>query len=470
MGALPWFKDTNFIGALRKREYLGQGNRLCMSEGVYLYLHELWQDGVQQGSMATLEDWRALLEFWQGQGKDLRHLEIPPELAEKLGVPLNVTKRPEVKEDSEEDMPRARKMDQGVVVNIPAPQQQDTMQNFKWKKRKVFDGTSCGHVECNHISAGYILGTRSTKDGKNGQIWYGPACVACCRKYHPSLMPMPLSELASQRNGASDLALILDLEVGEVLKRLDAAGVDDKGRRLEPLELPDTETAASLLAAPTTNLQAGVLPDGTEVEFRKYDITVGVPLKSISEKTAEAQSALAALAQFEIQTQEQMDYASQYAQRVLALDAELEKQRKAIAKPFADAAIAQQKPFKFCHKLFMEVVEILKKKIDEAYVRAGQVKQLAYTQAEQALVSGDMQAVSAATQQAAAADITLSKGISRRSSIKWEIVNPALVPQELCSMLPDPAKIQWAVDNGYYQLGEGIRVWEEGTIAAQKAL
>jgi len=40
-----WTQDAAFIAALAKRGYLVGGRRV-MADGVYLYLYELWCDGV----------------------------------------------------------------------------------------------------------------------------------------------------------------------------------------------------------------------------------------------------------------------------------------------------------------------------------------------------------------------------------------------------------------------------------------
>jgi len=44
-----WAQDAAFIAALTKRGYLVNHKRV-MPDGVYLYLHELWCDGVQHGA------------------------------------------------------------------------------------------------------------------------------------------------------------------------------------------------------------------------------------------------------------------------------------------------------------------------------------------------------------------------------------------------------------------------------------
>lgn len=47
-----WRKCEPFVAALLEREYVrreGEGLHLCMADGIYLYLYELWQDGAHEG-------------------------------------------------------------------------------------------------------------------------------------------------------------------------------------------------------------------------------------------------------------------------------------------------------------------------------------------------------------------------------------------------------------------------------------
>jgi hypothetical protein len=52
-----WRDCKPFVKALLKREYLSQDSEgelhLSMSDGIYLYLYELWQDGVVRPSGST---------------------------------------------------------------------------------------------------------------------------------------------------------------------------------------------------------------------------------------------------------------------------------------------------------------------------------------------------------------------------------------------------------------------------------
>lgn len=45
-----WQDCKPFVKALRDREYIGPDGTLLMHSGHYLYLYELWQNGVEHGS------------------------------------------------------------------------------------------------------------------------------------------------------------------------------------------------------------------------------------------------------------------------------------------------------------------------------------------------------------------------------------------------------------------------------------
>ena len=432
MSSEPWRADKPFVAALLKREYLSKKEKPVMSAGVYLYLHELWCDGVEQGKMATLEDWQAVLEYWRGQGRDLKHLEIPPELAVALGVPLTVTVAKREVDMTEQDT-----------------ETESFSTELKWKKRKEFDGKSCGIQGCNNKPDGYIAGKRATKESKNGRLWYGPACKACVSKAHPSLTPMSLAELAHQRNGASDLALVMDLEVGDVLKRLDSAGIDENGRLLKDALAADA-------------IDETVEPLHPHIE--SFAIALSIPYDDMLAKKTEAEGTIVALQEFHITNQEQMDYASTYLARVKGLYKEIEAQRKDVSKPFRKQVEEIQKLFTPALERLLEVENLLKLKIQEGLARAQQAQQEAFVQTERALATGNLAQAAEAAQQAVASDVTLSKGVHTTSKLRFEVVSPADVPAWAWS--PDPAKIQAAIDAGWTEI-PGVRIFAQETVVSR---
>jgi hypothetical protein len=404
-----------------------------------------------------IESWRVVVEHWRAQGRDLRHLEVPPELASLLGVPLEVTKerRRDDDEEGDDDMTRAAATDdteyRGSAKGEP-----------KWKKRREFDGDDCGYQGCTRKADGYVVGTRSTKEGKSGRIWFGPACLKCVRKWHDTLVPLTLAQLAQQRKGASDLATVLDLEVGEVRRRLEAAGIDENGNTIggAPPAAPEAPQSTALVPANGHAAAPPADPNGPQ----PFTVLVKVPFDAITAIVTEMGQTLVNLAPFEIMSQEQMNYASSYLQRLKGLANQIELHRKEIAKPFQLQVKKIKQYFDPADKALSEVEALLKRKILEAYERARLAQAASFQQAETAIAQGDTTGAAIATQQAVAADMTLAPGISTRSTIKWEIVDPSKLPAWAWS--PDPQKIQQAVDMGHRQI-DGVRIWEEPILAAR---
>jgi hypothetical protein len=403
--------------------------------------------------LTDIEAWRVVVELWRSQKKDLKYLEVPPEIASQLGVPLEFARRRRVEEDGEE-MTMASKKSNGSSESVAY--QGSATNEPVWKKRREFDGTTCGYVGCTRAANGYVQGTRSTKDGANGRLWFGPACTPCVRVWHPTLSPMSLAQLAAQRTGASDLAGILDLEVGEVLKRLDAAGIDERGQSLGG--------QVSHVHAPPQLAVPDVSGTALVAEQQEYTIAVVVPFGDIEAVRSEMAQTLVNIAGFTITNQEAMDYASRYLQRVKGLSNEIDAARKAISKPFRKQVETIQEYFKPALDALSEVEKGLKSRIQAGYQLAQQTQAAAFQAAGAALAAGNTQQAGLATQSAIAADIALPKGLSMRTRLRWEVVDPSQVPGPLWSI--DPVKIDAAIDAGHRQI-PGVRIWEDQSIAAR---
>lgn len=484
-----------------------------------------------------IEVWRPVVELWKSQGKDLRHLEVPPELASQLGVPLELTRRREIVEDDDiededtmakktakqtkkkADTRTAKKRTRPAIVTetaseptpvatapvvgtevplastVAAPPQLVQAQaaaggeyqgsaagEKKWKKRSQFDGDSCGYAGCTKKSAGYIVGVRSTKEGERDRrtIWFGPACVSCVREWHPTLLPMTLAELAFQRNGASDLAAVLDIEVGEVHKRLAAAGVDEKGRPLGG-QGDNTMNGAPQPMQPQQQMQQPQQQQpGTGIVAREehHTVVVNVPYDVLAATRQEMATTAAALVPFVIRTQDAMDYASGYLQRVKGLYNHIDELRKALARPFKQVVEQIQEHCKPVLADLQAVELTIKGKIDEAYQWSQQQAAQSFQAAQTAVAAGNPQGVAIATQQAMEADLSLSKGVSMRPTVKFEIIDATQLHASFWS--PDMAKIKAAIDsipldqlqatlNAGYTPFAGVRVWVENTVAARAA-
>lgn len=342
------------------------------------------------------DTWDVLIGFWTKQGRDIAFLNVPSTILQQREARMIETKP-------------------------------------TWKKKKFFDGTECGYSNCKNPAEGYIAETtRPTKGGAS--LWFGPACTPCVRRWHDTLTPMPLADLARQRNGASDLAVVLDVEVGEVLRRLQAAGIDERGQPLAP----------GMALAVAEN--------------------VAVPVPTLDAIVVETSEVLAFLNTFHVMNQQQMDMASGWLQDVKVKWATIEAQRKHYAKPLQDKIKEVQAYFKPALELLAGAESILKQKISEGALRAQAAQQAALAAAHQALQQGDMQGVAIATQGVQASDVSLTPGVSMRPIVRFEITDPGLLPPVFWS--PDPVKVQGAIDAGHREI-PGVRIWEEQSVASR---
>lgn len=506
-----------------------------------------------------IETWRVVVEHWKSQGRDLAHLEVPPELALQLGVPADKTRErrnDSVEEDldSEDQMAKknakqtkkstkvvstkkpttkkrtAPKVETAQAASEPTPVATETLpvgpspQAFstagmgatgptnthtpageyqplssalvppnpnepKWKKRSTFTGDDCGYSGCARRSDGYVPGIRSTKEGERDQrsLWFGPACISCVRKYHPDMKPLTLAELAHQRNGVSDLALALDIEVGDVHKRLLAAGIDEKGRPLN---------GQAQVQGQGDNMQQNHVPQAQAPQIvdpnapppaqypivaaqqEQHSIAVVVPYDVLAGTRQEMATTMLNLASFYIRSQPQMDYASSYMQRVKGLWKEIDELRKSMARPFNEVVDRIQEHFKPALADLKAVEADIKSRIDEGMAWATQQAAQSFQAAQQALATGNQQGVALATQQAMSADLSLSQGVSMRPKICFEISDPSQLPGNFWS--PDRAKVQEALNamdqtqlhntlNAGYTPIAGCRVWIENTVASRAA-
>jgi hypothetical protein len=409
----------------------------------------------------NLDDWRALIDHWRDQTRDIRHLDIPANIAATLGIEL----------PKEIDM-----TDESTAEHEPL--------GAKWKKKKYFDGSTCGLKDCKRAPDGYVCDTKPTKGNPNGHLWFGPACKKCLEKLgYPVEAIIPLKELARQRGGASDLALVLDIEVGEALKRLAAAGIDEQGNtpvdQTEETPPPVVETISGPIVTPppgegscgqTHSVEAGgqlALPDNGAApsEAIVATPTIQMPTTVLVAHDTEAQGVIAFLQTFHVVDQPSMDNASLWVKEVKKKWNHLDETRKALGKPLREGLEQIQGYFKPAQDALKKAESILKAKIAEGNQRAQQAQQQALAAAQQAHATGNMQGTIAAAQQAATADVALPQGISQQMVVKFEVVDPSQLPGQYWS--PDSNLIQAAINAGWRQI-PGVRIWEEPQISARQ--
>ena len=357
-----------------------------------------------------------------------------------------------------------------------ATQQSDTSDGKpNWRRQKYFTADFCGYEGCANNADGYVADTRPTKGGED-RLWFGPVCIVCVRKWHPTLNPISLAELARQRNGASDLAVILDVEVGEVQKRLFKAGIDERGVPLgqgEPQPPRDVE-GLPLHSAPVNREALGQVSQPAEVVAEvppgaiivTQPVHIPVPtLKSIYEEGA---GFIASLQQFHIYDQAGMDLANTFVKEIKLKWQAVEKLRKQTTKPLRAKYKEAQAYFTPVLNLLAQCERILKTKITEGDERARQTQQNALHAAQTAFQQGDVAGVALATQQAVAAEVALPQGTSIRGRVRWEYADFSKLPADFWSWQPDANKVQAAIDAGYRDI-PGLRIWEDPIVAVRTA-
>lgn len=374
----------------------------------------------------------------------------------------------------------------------------------KWKKKRYFDGSTCGLVGCKRAPDGYVCDTKPTGKEKDkvGRLWFGPACKKCMVKLgHNEGSVIPFKELARQRGGASDLALVLDIEVGDVLKRLEAAGIDEQGSTIggepqvgvaqpgveqppvgpetglapgQPLVIPPPEQPTP---TPAANTGAGA-PVGAQLTIPEpapnngapaglavvTAPSVQMPTEVIQGELVEANGVLAQLAVFHVVDQKTMDDASGWLKEVKKKWNALDETRKALGRPLRDALEEIQTYFNPPLNALKKAETLFKQKISEGSARALQAQQAALDAAQQALQAGNTPGVAIASQAAAAADVELPRGISQRMITKFEIVDVTQLPAWAWS--PDANKVQAAINMGWTEI-PGVRIWQEPSISAR---
>ena len=414
------------------------------------------------------EEWSGLIDYWIQDGRDIKHLHIPQDVADALGIELPPKEETDMTDDATE------------TTDTPAATEPTEDNLFQFKKKKLFDGAECGLRGCNRklpIEGSYISGIKPTKGGGD-RLWYGPACVECVTQAHSGLTPDTLAQLAHQRNGKSDLALILDIEVGDVERRLAAAGTDENGRPLEASAIQQTTMG---------NYVAGLTPPTGE--FLAQVQPTAIPTDHLATTSNKTQALLVDLGAWHIHDQVGMDWAGvllngKKGQRnpddtlvdpvgdpdVVGIKSQwkdLDEMRKALGKPYRDKTAEIQTHFNPVLNQLAQAEGIIKQKISEGQQRANAAQQAALQQAQAAHAVGNMQAAGQAAQQVAATDVALPQGVHQRQPIvNYAVMDPNAVPAEYWSV--DPAKIQAGLARGVRQI-PGVRIWEEPSLQARQS-
>jgi hypothetical protein len=402
-----------------------------------------------------LEEWRSLIDHWLLQKRDILHLEIPLDVAQQLGIKL-----------SEEDMARrGQRTAQSKVVEIENDAPAAAGETPTWKRKAFFDGLTCGLSGCSRDASGYIAGTKPTGKDKKA-VWFGPVCEPCCTKWNPALHPYKLSELLINRSH-SELALLLDVEVGELKSRL----------AKEP-PLPATSRAAQADAdqaafhagratgvgqavATAIAIQEHVTP----AEIVLVTEEVRIPKAFIEQAKTWASGWRAYMRTAQLNSQEDLDNTSLFLKQLKGYAKTMDETRAALGAPLRAKLAEIQDAFRDGLGELSQLEVETKKVLDAGITRAKQVIEASFQAAQQAYQQGNVPAVAQATQMASHYDFRMPQGLQSRKVVKWEYTNIAELPPELWSWVPDGNKVQAAVDMGHRQI-PGVRVWEENQMSS----
>lgn len=401
-----------------------------------------------------LDDWSALVDFWRDQDRDLRHLGVPAGVAKQLNLPMEIVMTEEHNTPEEGTAPSGQMPnDPQGNPGAPAPK--------AFKKKRYFPEDKCGFVKCSRAADGYVVGTKPT--GKDKSIlWYGPACTKCVRTWHDTMVPLTLAELAYQRNGVSDLALILDVEVGEVKRRLEAAGVDENGVKIIDF------TRATEQPTPSPDEVAQAAAEQTEVVTPQESMaltvaSVTIPTDRLTALEADVDQRYALAFPYEVADQAGMNWAGEQLRYIKGVIKDLDAERLGAGKQLRERLQEIQDYYNPVLGKLASLEGLLKAKIKDGNDRMAAQNAMALAAAQQAYATGDQAALASATQAAVQADVSLPQGVSARTIKQWRIVDASQVPFEMYTI--DPAKIQAAVDAGY-QI-PGVEIYEESTLAAR---
>jgi hypothetical protein len=293
---------------------------------------------------------------------------------------------------------------------------------ISWKNKKVYPLDTCTVLECVSPADGFM----STITPKG--LRFRAICLKCSLKY-TTHKPISAQELAQQRTGVEDLALVLDSTPERVRELLDEERLSDRGERiLVPGEAP-LELVSSPRGVSDDGASTAVVPKNDPDVAQAKPVAV-IPRERLIEAEQEAQTALAALQNFHIRDQAGMDLAANIVKTTKLRWEEIEDLRKTAKKPL-DAAVKEvQNAFKPALEALSAIETLLKARMLEGQRRIHAAQDEALRVALSAFQQGDAHTAALATQQAQAASVSLPQGISVRPQIRFTVTNINIVPRE----------------------------------------
>ena len=210
--------------------------------------------------------------------------------------------------------------------------------------------------------------------------------------------------------------------------------------------------------APTPTLEETVVEDSK------------LALHQETEKEAQqAQSLLEQCGMLQIRTKEDIDFVAQVLAQIKGETKRLTTRQKEVTDPLNQALKAARALFKPALELLGQCEVKLKGHLAAAHQAAEAQKRAALQEAHVQAVEGNTEAAGQAIEVAeAAAELPQAEGVSYKSTWKFAITNPDIVPREYCS--PDHKKIREVVQ---LQKGAtnipGVLVKEETQVASRSS-
>lgn len=172
---------------------------------------------------------------------------------------------------------------------------------------------------------------------------------------------------------------------------------------------------------------------------------------------AKVDEALAKLRDLVITTDAALTWAGDTLKHAKTRAKELDAKRLEVTRPIMTAKAAIDGLFNPLIERYEEAERILKAKIAARF-------QAIETERRALMVASAAEHAAGGTPTAIIPEPAAVQGVSVRKVLDFEIVNPALVPRDLCS--PDVAKVRAAIKLGEHEI-PGVRVFERDQVAAR---
>lgn len=277
----------------------------------------------------------------------------------------------------------------------------------EWKRKKQFDGDTCGLKACSRKASGYLADSRPCSANKNGKLWYGPICEKCSLE-HFDKKPDKLEHIWHQRNGLEDMAQLFNVPVEDMRERLTNCGVAlDEPIETEAEELEPTQESSS-----------------ATVVLRYAD------KQPVLAADREAEELLEAVKVFRIETREDLEAAAGTAMEAKKQRTFFEEEKAKITGPAKKILDATNELFGPVIKRLETIEKILKEKIGLAKDASQEAQQQALLRAQAAATEGNNVAASLAMSESAQSEFVTPSGLGTADVWDFEVINPLEVPRQ----------------------------------------